>query len=94
MRCAAPVAGVRLRGAVRLVLAAVAVLPAPPQLGVEPLDGLGVEPADLQGADRGADVLFDLADVALPGRGLQLDDVQVPVQRLVDRGAGASGKRA
>jgi hypothetical protein len=35
------------------------------------------------------DVLVDLADVPLPGGGLQLDDVEVPVQQLVDRGAGA-----
>jgi hypothetical protein len=34
-------------------------------------------------------VLFDLADVALPGRELQLDHLQVPVEELANRGAGA-----
>jgi hypothetical protein len=71
------------------VFAAVAVLPALPQLGIEPLDGLGVEPADLHGADRRTDVFLDLADVPLPGGGLELDDLEVPVEELVDRGAGA-----
>jgi hypothetical protein len=35
------------------------------------------------------DVLVDLADVPLPGGGLQLDDVQVPVEELVHRRLGA-----
>jgi hypothetical protein len=69
--------------------AAVAVLAALSQLGVETFEGLGVEPVDLHGADGRPDVLVDLADVSLTGRGLQLDDLQVPVQQLVDRGAGA-----
>jgi hypothetical protein len=71
----------------------VAVLAALAQLGVETLQGLGIEPADLQGADRGADVLVDLADVTLPGGRLQLDHFEVAVEELVDcrrAGTGAA----
>ena len=72
MGSAAGVAGVRPVGAVFLVLTAVAVLSALPQLGVEAFEGLGVEPTDLHGADRRPDVFFDFADVSrVPDRALQ-----------------------
>jgi hypothetical protein len=85
---------VRLRGAVLRVPAAVAVLAALPQLRIEPLKSLDIEPTDLRGTDRGPDVLLDLADVALPGGRVELDDLQVPVEQLVDGGAGAGLRRS
>src|SRR6185503_19888355 len=65
--CAVLVADMLAVGAVlNLLLAAAA-----PHLRVQPVDRLGLDPANLQPADRRSDVLLDLADVA--GAGLPLD---------------------
>jgi hypothetical protein len=73
-------------GAVLDVLLAAAVVAAAPQLRVQPVDRLGLDPAKLQPADRRPDVILDLADVAGAGLPLDVEHLQPPVQQLVDRG--------
>jgi hypothetical protein len=87
---AAPtVAGVGPVGAVLGVPPAGAVITTPAKGGVEGLQDLGVQASDLQVPELRSDVLLDLADVPAPGRRLNVEDFQLPVEQLVDRGASS-----
>lgn len=59
------------------------VIAAAPQLGVERFDRLCIQSADLDVADERPDVPVDVAEIAMAGRPLDLEDVQPAIQKLV-----------
>src|SRR5207244_12805490 len=58
----------------------------PSQHRVERRQRLGVESRDRGGTEYRPDVAVELADVVDAGRLVQLDDIEPPVQKLVERG--------
>lgn len=80
---------VLLVGSVLHVRTPVAVVAAPTELRVETLDVLGLDSSDLLLAQHRPNVLVNLPHVAGSGLAVDLDDLQVAVEELVDRGAGA-----
>ena len=83
------VAAVRLAGPVLQVWPAVAVLTASPQLRVEGVQGLDVEPGQRQRSEQRPDVLADVAVVAPSGRRVDVEDLEPLVEQLADGGPGA-----
>jgi hypothetical protein len=66
--------------------AAVAAVATSAQLRVERLQHLGVDSAGREVPERGAHVLVQSLDVVLPGRRLQVGDLQPSIEELVQRG--------
>jgi hypothetical protein len=59
---------------------------AAPELGVERVEHLAVELAQWKRSEDRSHVPLEVADVRLSCRLLEVDDVEVPVEQLVDRG--------
>lgn len=64
-----------------------AVLLALAHLSVERVQHLAVQPAHGQPTDQRPDVLVDVPDVGAPGRLLDIEHLEVPVEELVDGGS-------
>jgi ABC-type branched-subunit amino acid transport system substrate-binding protein len=71
------------------VLLPAAVVTAAAELGVQTVDRLALNPADLEPADRRPHVLLNLADVAGASLTFHIEDIEPPVEQLADRGFGA-----
>jgi hypothetical protein len=66
-----------------------AVLATAAQLRVEGVEHIGVERTDLHVPDQRSDVLVRVAQVGCPRTALQRDQLEVPIEQLVDGGGGA-----
>lgn len=66
---------------------AVAVITAPPQLGVERVEQVGIERTDLFPTGERPDVLRRVPDVGAARGGLEFRELEVPIEHLVDRAA-------
>src|SRR4051812_40179802 len=70
-------------------LPSVAPDPATPQLRIEGVQDLAIDPPQCQLPERRAHVSLEVPLVGPARRTLELDDLEVPIQQLVERRAGA-----
>lgn len=90
VRATTTIAPVVARGPVidACLVAAVAVIAAPPQLGVERVEDRGPQGPDLLPADQRTDMFATQRLVCRQGRRLDLQELEVLVEELIDRRCG------
>jgi len=67
---------------------AVAVVPAAAEFGIERFEGFGIDLTDLHGAEHRSNVLADIALVSAPGVSSDIQEGEIPLQKLIDGGRG------